>query len=67
MKIYRFNQETGVYLGEDFADEMPLERGTFVVPPDATAVAPPQVEQWQILVFDVAEQRWEVRTHKMAD
>jgi hypothetical protein len=61
MKIYRFNQETGVYLGEDFADEAPLKRGAFVVPPDATAVAPPQVEAGQILVFDAGAQRWEVR------
>ncbi len=61
MKIYLFNPETGVYLGEDFADEMPMKRGEFALPPDATAVAPPQVEQGQIPVFSLATQQWEVR------
>ncbi|KAF0217132.1 MAG: hypothetical protein FD174_3433 [Geobacteraceae bacterium] len=60
MKIYLFNPETGVYLGESFADEAPLERGKYVIPPDATTIAPPQVEHGQILVFNVAEKRWEV-------
>ncbi len=61
MKIYRFDEETGYYLGEDFADEAPLAQGNFIVPADATMVAPPQVERGQIPVFDAAAQRWEVR------
>ncbi len=60
MKIYRFDEETGYYLGEDFADEAPLTRGSFVVPADATTVAPPQVVSGQVPVFDAAKQRWEV-------
>jgi hypothetical protein len=59
MKIYLFNTETGVYLGEDFADEAPMERGTFIVPPDATTITPPMVEHGQLLVFNAAEQRWD--------
>jgi hypothetical protein len=35
MKIYLFNPETGIYLGEDYADEASMKRGSFVVPPDA--------------------------------
>lgn len=62
MKIYRFTPETGVYLGEDFADEAPMERGAFALPPDATAIAPPEGGLGHILVFDVVAQCWEVRT-----
>lgn len=61
MKIYLFNPETGVYLGEDFADEAPMEPGTFVVPPDATTIAPPTVERDQVLVFNATEQSWDIR------
>ena len=61
MKIYLFNPETGTYLGEDFADETPMKRGDFVMPPDATAIAPPRAERGELLIFNAAEQRWEVR------
>jgi len=61
MKIYLFNPETGLYLGEDFADVAPMKRGTYVLPADATSIAPPQVGPDQIPVFNVGEQRWEVR------
>ncbi|HEY6838284.1 MAG TPA: hypothetical protein VI389_06050 [Geobacteraceae bacterium] len=61
MKIYLFNPETGVYLGEDFADEAPMMQGSRVIPPGATTITPPRVERGRILVFSVDEQRWEVR------
>ena len=61
MKIYLFNTETDVYLGEDFADEAPLERGAFVVPPDATTIAPPLAKRGELLVFNPAEQCWDIR------
>ena len=64
MKIYLFNQETGVYLGEDFADEAPMRRGEFVIPPDATTIAPPPVESGQTPVYDRSEQRWEIRSRQ---
>ena len=60
MKIYLFNLETGMYLGEDFADEAPMGRGTFVVPPDATTIAPPLVKRGQMLAFNRAAQRWDI-------
>ncbi len=62
MKIYLFSPETGVYLGEDFADEMPSKRGAFAVPDGATTIAPPQPGPGEIQVFDAAAQRWEVRS-----
>ncbi|MBI1919899.1 MAG: hypothetical protein HYS23_02350 [Geobacter sp.] len=62
MKIYLFDPETGVYLGQDFADAAAMERGKFVLPPDATTIAPPQVEPGQIPCFNPREGRWEVRS-----
>lgn len=61
VKIYLFNPETGVYLGEDFADEAPMERGRYVVPPDATTIAPPLTKRGQVPIFNVAEQSWTLR------
>lgn len=57
MKIYRYNQETGVYLGEDFADET-LLKGRTVVPSDATLLAPPTHEPGYVAVFDVRAGQW---------
>jgi hypothetical protein len=62
MKIYLFNPETGVYLGEDFADEAPMKQGGYIIPPDATTIAPPRIERGQILVFNSVEECWEVHT-----
>jgi hypothetical protein len=60
MKIYLFNPETGVYLGEDFAYEAPTKQGGYIIPPDATTIAPPMVSRCLILVFNIDEERWEV-------
>jgi hypothetical protein len=62
MKIYLFNHETGWYLGEDFADEAPLYLGEFVIPSDATPVAPPTVRRGEIPVFTADVLWWEVRS-----
>jgi hypothetical protein len=62
MKIYLFNPETGAYLGEDFADEAPMQRDEFVMPPGATTIAPPEGGRGHIIVFDVDAQCWEVRS-----
>ena len=61
MKIYLFNPESGVYLGEDFADEAPMGRDAWRLPSAATTIEPPQVERGQLAVFDADEQRWAVR------
>jgi len=61
MRIYRFNPETGVYLGEDFADRVPLKGGEFEIPEDATTIPPPQVKQGEVPVFDTDSGKWEVR------
>jgi hypothetical protein len=61
MKIYLFSHETGAYLGEDFADEAPLQSGLYLMPPDATTIPPPQVEPGQIPYFNSRQQCWEIR------
>jgi hypothetical protein len=63
MKIYLFNPETGVYMGEDFADEALIKKAGYVIPPGATTIAPPEGGRGHILVFDVLAQCWEVRSH----
>ncbi len=60
MKIYLFDPETGVYLGEDFADEAPMKRGEFAIPPHATTIAPPELKRGRFPVFRADEQRWDV-------
>jgi hypothetical protein len=62
MKIYLFNPESGIYLGEDFADEAPMKRGEFIKPADATTIPPPPVEHGQVPVFNAAEQCWDVHS-----
>jgi hypothetical protein len=61
MKIYLFNPETGVYLGEGYADEAPMGRNSSVVPPYATTLAPPSAVRGQLPVFNAAKQRWHIR------
>ncbi len=58
MKIYRYNQETGVYLGEDFADEALFKGDASIVPPDATPLAPPRQEPGYVAVFDIVARQW---------
>jgi hypothetical protein len=60
MKIFRYHPETGCYLGEDFADENPIQRGSFIIPDDATNISPPHVERGEYPVFNVQMKRWEV-------
>lgn len=64
MKIYLFNLETGIYLGEDFADEAAMKPEGYIIPPDATSIAPPRNGFGQVPVFNSEDQQWELRTRK---
>lgn len=61
MKIYLFNPESGVYLGEDFADGSPMCQGRETVPPYATTIAPPPYRRGEVPVFTADENKWELR------
>jgi hypothetical protein len=61
MRIYRFNPETGLYLGEDFADKASFKGGAFEIPEDATTIPPPKVKRGEVPVFDADHGKWEVQ------
>lgn len=58
MKIYLFDTETGIYLGEDFADEGDRP-GSYRLPEGATTIAPPERADG-ILRFDQTRQQWDI-------
>jgi len=55
MKAYQFNEDTGLYEGEIFADSATL---TYVG--GVTTVAPPEYGTGQVPVFDTTAQQWEL-------
>jgi hypothetical protein len=61
MKIYLFDPESGIYLGEDFAEPPFFKGDPPVVPPDATTIAPPPYSRGEVPVFNVRQKRWEIR------
>lgn len=61
MKIFLYHHETGVFLGEDFADEAEIGRNGRVLPPGSTTIAPPPFNYGQVPVFNAEEHRWEIR------
>ena len=55
MKAYQFNEDTGLYEGEIFADS-----ATFDYVSGVTTVAPPEYGAGLVPVFDCAAQQWEL-------
>lgn len=55
MKAYQFNEETGLYEGEIFADS-----ATLAYVAGVTTVAPPEYGTGKVPVFDCAAQQWEL-------
>lgn len=60
MKIYLFNPETGAFLGEDFADDLPICPGREAIPFHATSIVPPPFRPGEVPVFTVSEGTWEI-------
>lgn len=58
MKIYLFCPDTGLYQGEDFADDSSLRKERDGLPEAATSIAPPDCLRGQVPVFLTAENRW---------
>lgn len=44
MIVYLYNETTGGYIGNDLADESPLEPNVYLVPSNATQIEPPPLE-----------------------
>ena len=55
MKAYQFNEDTGLYEGEIFADS-----ATLAYTGGVTTLAPPEYGTGQVPVFDCAAQQWEL-------
>ena len=64
MKQYLYYPETGVYLGEYVADDVPTVCSSPVVPHRTTLIAPPEGGRGHLLFFDAVAQCWEVHTHQ---
>ncbi|MDD5286896.1 MAG: hypothetical protein PHD54_13660 [Desulfuromonadaceae bacterium] len=53
MKLYTFDTETGLYLGQDFGTQSDVN-----IDDGVTDIAPPEYEQGQTPVYDFEQQRW---------
>lgn len=51
MNIYSYHHETGEFMGQSVADPNPLEEGQWLIPADATEVAPPAHEEGKARCF----------------
>lgn len=59
MKIYNFHPITKEYIGENYADESPLEKGVYLLPSFATFIAPPELGENQTAVFE--NDQWSIK------
>jgi len=61
MRIYYFDDVTGVFQGEGYADEAAWQRGVFTIPPHATTIAPPDCKSGEAPFYDGIMRKWEIR------
>lgn len=58
MKIYNYEKDSGAFVSQGVADESPLEPGQFLIPANATEIAPPKCGAYEVPVF--ANGKWAV-------
>jgi hypothetical protein len=64
MEIYSYDQENGNFIGVAEADGSPLEPGVFLIPANATTLAPPAILDGQVARF--SNDQWVVETIPVA-
>ncbi|WP_183355439.1 hypothetical protein [Geomonas silvestris] len=60
MKIYLFDNETGCYQGEDFADQAPGDVLSTMLEEGITTIAPPPYGPGEIPVFHGPSAAWQI-------
>lgn len=58
MQIYNYDAETKEYIYTGIAQESPLEEGVYLIPPNATELAPPKNKANEVAIFDEEKQKW---------
>jgi len=61
MKIYLYDEETGIYQGEDFSDLPSMKGAIAVFPAGSTVIAPPVHSRGEVPVFDATVRQWAMR------
>lgn len=51
MKIYDYDKESGLYLGESMADADPLDKANWLIPSNATNLAPLEMQDGKTVNF----------------
>lgn len=57
--IYNYAPDTRIFTGASQAEESPLEPGVYLIPAQATTIAPPTVTDGRLARYDVDKGAWE--------
>jgi len=58
VKVYNYDPQTGEFISAEEAERNPLAPGDFLIPANATPIAPPVARAFEAAVFDPAAKRW---------
>jgi len=60
IQIYNYDAQTKEYTYSGIAQESPLEPGIYLLPPNATELAPPKTKENEVAIFDEKKQKWNI-------
>jgi hypothetical protein len=60
MIIYNYAPDNKEFLLESIADADPLVEGNFLIPADATTVAPPELDEHEAAIYDEMSSTWSI-------